>query len=80
MLRKTLMAVAAAASMALALGTATVPAQAGVPSYINPGLTTGYDKGYDVASHKVVCRWKKVWRYGYWQRVKVCKRVYHDSY
>jgi hypothetical protein len=79
MIRKTLIAAAAAATLALGFGAATAPAQAGVHLYINGGHHGYSNPGYETVGYRVVCRWKKVYQYGYWKRVKVCKRVYYND-
>jgi hypothetical protein len=82
MIRKTLIAATAAATMALGLGLATAPAQA--VGNFNLGATVLPEAEGSLlqeARHYVTkCRWKRVYRYGYWQRIKVCRKVYPPHY
>jgi hypothetical protein len=78
MIRKTLIAIAAAATMAVGLGAATAPAEAGhrrphfgiyfgTPSY-------GYNHRRAAPYH---CHIRKVWRNGHRARVRRCHRAWH---
>ena len=80
MFRKTMIAVAAAATLALGVGGAATGAQAGVKIYIGaPVHAYSYQTvGYYIHRH---CKWKRVWYNGYWKRVKVCfnHKHYNDN-
>ena len=76
MFRKTMIAVAAAATMALSIGATTSTAEAGVKIYLGaPSFVVGGHEGYyqeaGYYNHQH-CKWKRVWYNGYWKRVKVC--------
>jgi hypothetical protein len=79
MIRKTLIAVAAAATLALSMGAATAPAQAGVKIYFGAPFGGYYNAGYYNGGHRAPyhCHWKKVWRYDHWVSVKRCHRAWH---
>jgi hypothetical protein len=77
MIRKTLIAAAAAVTLALGVGGATAPAEAGVKVYI--GLPYVYHTSHrrHHARAPYHCHVRKVWRYGHWVRVKTCHRAWH---
>ncbi len=77
MIRKTLIAAAAAATLALGMGAAVSTAEAGY--YGKPAYNGNYEPvGYYFHKH---CKWKKVYQYGYWKKVKVCwKHKHYDQY
>jgi hypothetical protein len=80
MIRKTLIAAAAAATMAL--GLATAPAQA--VGNFNLGATVLPEAGGSLlqeARHYVVrCRTVRVYVDGYWTKRRKCRRVYPPHY
>jgi hypothetical protein len=89
MIRKTLIAVAAAATIALGFGAATTPAEARVhiyfgtpyvgfyqPHYYQPYYHSHYRYRHHARYH-TVCRYKRVYRYGYYTKVKKCHREYY---
>lgn len=75
MIRKTLIAAAAAATLALGLGGATAPAQAAkFGIYVEvPGF-----HGYRGHRHWH-CHVRKVWRHGHWRWVKRCHGHRHGG-
>jgi hypothetical protein len=89
MFRKTLLAVAAAATLALGVGGATAPAEAKVhiylgapfvgfysPHYHQPYYDPYYEPYYPVYHRRAPyhCHWRRVYRHGYVVRVKRCHR------
>jgi hypothetical protein len=77
MIRKTLIAAAAVATLALGMGAAVSTAEAGY--YAKPAYTDSYEPvGYYYHKH---CKWVKVWYHGYWKNVKKCwNHKHYDSY
>ena len=81
MFRKTLIAVAAAATLALGVGATASTAEAGVKIYLGTPYVSHFNGYYqDAGYYTTVCKWKRVWYHGYWKKVKVCRKVYHDGY
>jgi hypothetical protein len=81
MVRKTFIAMTAAATLALSLGTAPAFAGAGTGFGLGNPQIAVEDSNIQNVSHWVTkCRWKRVWKNGYWQRVKVCKKVWPKHY
>lgn len=76
MLRKTLIAVAAAGAMALGIGATTTPAAAyhhgGFHIYIGTPLIIGHH-----GRKHWHCHWIKVKKYGHWKKVKSCHKHWH---
>jgi hypothetical protein len=79
MIRKTLIAVAAAATMALGMGAATAPAEAGVKVYIGTPYIGYHNYKYKKRYHRAPyhCHKRVVWKYGYKKVVKTCHRGWH---
>lgn len=85
-MRKTLIALAAVASLAGGLSAATAPAEAKVHVFFgfgSPGYYPGYyQPDYYYAYHRphfwhpVKCRWVKVWHHHRWVKVRKCRRVW----
>jgi hypothetical protein len=74
MFRKTLLAIAAAATMAIGLGVATAPAEAGhrrahFGIYIGaPSIGYYHNRGHRHGH----CHVRKIRSHGYWKRVRTC--------
>jgi hypothetical protein len=79
MFRKTLIAIAAAATLAIGLGAATAPAEAGhrrahIGIYIGaPFIGFHHSRGHRHGH----CHVRKVWRHGHWARVRTCHSHRH---
>jgi hypothetical protein len=80
MMRKSLIAATAAAS--LALGAIAAPAMAIVPSLQPVPAVEGNELKQDVSHWVRKCRFVRIKTYYGWKKVKRCKRVYleHNSY
>jgi hypothetical protein len=79
MFRKSLIAIAAAATLAFGMGGATAPAEAGVRIYIGtPGFYYGGygHRRYHGYGHRH-CKWVRVWHHGHWRNVRKCWRHSH---
>jgi hypothetical protein len=77
MFRKTLLAIAAAATMAIGLGAATAPAEAGHRHRPHIGIYFGtpYVGYYNTRVYRRAhCHVRKVRHHGYWKRIKTCHR------
>jgi hypothetical protein len=79
MIRKTLIAIAAVATMAIGLGAATAPAEAGHRrSHIGIYIGAPYVGFYHNRGHRHGhCHIRKIKRHGHWNRVRTCHSHRH---